>query len=64
MNLSFKFQFHNGSIKSPNNQQKILYKTRAISTRRKSPPLPKVVNVRLCETDGRLTTARGYASNP
>ena len=58
------FQFHNGSIKSPNNQQKILYKTRVITTRKKSPPPPKVVNVRLCKIHGGLTTARGYASNP
>ena len=49
---SSMFQFHNGSIRSPNNQQKILYKTRAISAMRKSPPPPKVVNVRLCKTHG------------
>ena len=54
MQLSFKadnyaFQFHNGSIKSPKNQQKILYKTRVITTRKKLPPSPKVVNVRLCK---------------
>ena len=53
------FQFHTGSIKSPNNQQKILYKTRAISTREKLLLGLKVVNVRLCGINGGLTTARG-----
>ena len=56
----YEFQFHNGSIKSPNNQQKILYKTRTISARRNFPFLLKVVNVRLCKIDGRLTRAHGY----
>ena len=63
MNRVDVFQFHTGSIKSPNNQQKILYKTHAISAREKLSLGLKVVNVRLCKINGGLTTARGYASD-
>ena len=63
MLVNIEFQFHNGSIKSPKKSTEILYKTHTISTRRKLSPVSKVVNVRLCEIHGRLTTWRGYASN-
>ena len=51
-------------LKARTINKKILYKTRAISTRRKLSLGVKVVNVRLCKIHGGLTTARGCASNP